>query len=141
MKHFLKGICEEASNKEEKILSIAQDIISLYSNNDKKRIPKDIRLGLVLKRPVRLKELITLLNNLGHSVSYDNILRIDATSAAGILEPNDGYSTIPTNIRENTFTQTTSDNGDYGQENNSQHVTNQYLELSETYAHNAIPCL
>ena len=92
-------------------------------------------LGLVLKISVRSKEFITLLNNLGHSVSSDNILHIDTPFAAGILEANDGYSTVPTNIRENSFIQAASDNGDYGQENNSQHVTNtvlyQYLKLFE----------
>ena len=41
-----------------------------------------------------------LLNNLGHSVSYDDILHIDATWAAGILEANDGYPTVRTNIRK-----------------------------------------
>ena len=63
-------------------------------------MPKNIGLGLVLKRSFRTRELITLLNNLGHSVSYDDIVRIDTTCAAGILEVNDGYSTVPTNIRE-----------------------------------------
>ena len=62
-------------------------------------MPKNIGLGLVLKRSFRTRELITLLNNLGHSVSYDDIVRID-TTCAGILEVNDGYSTVPTNIRE-----------------------------------------
>ena len=143
MKHFLKGICGEASNKEKKILSIAQDIISLHSN-DKKRMPKKTGLGLVFKRSVRSKELITLLNNLRQSVSYEGILRIDTTWAPRILEANHGHSTIPANIRETFFTQAASDNGDYGQENNSQHVTNtvlyQYLKLSGPYVQNTMPC-
>ena len=104
---------------------------------------ENIGLGLVLKRTVRSKELIKSLNNLGHSVSYGDILRIDTTWVAGICEANDGYSTASTNIRENIFTQAASDNGDYGQENNSQHVTNTVLyrcpELSGSYAHNTLP--
>ena len=83
-----------------------------------------------------------LLNNLGHPVSYDDILHIDATWAAGILEANDGYSTVRTNIRENNFAQVASDNENYGQENNSQHVTNtvlyQYRKLSGSYFHNKL---
>ena len=55
------------------------------------------------------------MNNLGHSVSYDDIVRIDTTCTAGILEVNDGYSTVPTNIRVKFFIQAVSDNGDYGQ--------------------------
>ena len=46
-------------------------------------------------------------------------------------------------LEKNIFTQVDSDNGDYGQENNSEHITNivlvHYLEFSESYAHNAIP--
>ena len=79
-------------------------------------------LVLALKRSVRSKELITLLNNLGHSVGYNDILRIDTTWAAGNLEANDGYSAVPINIRENIFTQAASDNGGYDQENNSQRL-------------------
>ena len=124
------------------MLSIAQDIISLYSNG-KKRMPINIGLVLALKRSVRSKELITLLINLGHSVGYNVILRIDTTWAAGNLETYDGYSTVPTN-RENIFTQAASDNGGYGQENNSQRLNNtilyQYPEPSGSYAHNTIPC-
>ena len=78
-------------------------------------MPKNIGLGLVLKRSFRTRELITLLNNLGHSVSYDDIVRIYTTCTAGILEVNDGYSTVPTNIREKILIQAVSDNGDYGQ--------------------------
>ena len=35
LKHFLKGICGEALNKEKKILSMVQDITFLHSNGKK----------------------------------------------------------------------------------------------------------
>ena len=73
-------------------------------------MPKKIELSLVFKRSVRSKELITLLNNLRQSVSYEDILRTDTTWAARILEANHGHSTIPTDIRETIFTQAASDN-------------------------------
>ena len=98
MKHFLKGICGEASNKEKKGTF---NISGYFSHSKGKKImPKNIELGLVLKRSVRSKELIIFLNNLEHSVSYGDVLRIDTTWAAGILEANYGYSTVPT---EKTF--------------------------------------
>ena len=107
-------------------------------------MPKKIGLDLVFKRSVRSKELITLLNNFRQSVSYEDILRTDTTWAARILEANHGHSTIPTDIRETIFTQAASDNWDYGQENNSQHVTNtvlyQYPKLSGSYVQNTVPC-
>ena len=40
---------------------------------------------------------------------------------------NEGYSTIPSNIHPGTFMQAAFDNGDFGQENASQHVTNTVL--------------
>ena len=44
-----------------------------------------------------------MLSKLRHSVSYDDIKHIDTSWATGILEANDGYSTVPTIIRENIF--------------------------------------
>ena len=70
LKMFLNMLCNNYGAKNEKVLSIAQDIISL-SSNGKKRMPKNVGLGLSLKNSTRSKEFITYLNNLGHSISYD----------------------------------------------------------------------
>ena len=43
LRHFSNGICGEASNKEKKILSVAQDIISLHSNGKKKQKKKSLK--------------------------------------------------------------------------------------------------
>ena len=64
---------------------------------------KNIGLRLVLKRFVRSKGIRTLFNNLGHTVSCDDILCINTTRATGILEINNGCSTVPTNFREKHF--------------------------------------
>ena len=63
----------------------------------------------------------------------------------GLIEADEGFATVPTNIRPNVFTQTAFDNGDYGQENNSQHVTNTVLYQYNSYTGscgnvNTIPC-
>ena len=126
MKSFLDKLCDNFGSKHGKVMSIAQDIISLNSNG-KKRMPKNVGLGLSLKNSTRSKEFITYLNNLGHSISYDDVLRIDTTWATSILERGEGYATIPSNVFPLFFTQTASDNGDYSQESNSQHVTNTVL--------------
>ena len=107
----------------DKVQSIAQDIVSAASNG-KKRMPKNVGLGVSLKNSLRSKEYITHLNQLGHSVSYDDIQRIETTWASSKLDSGDGYATLPTNTVSGLFTQAASDNGDCGQENNSQHVTN-----------------
>ena len=67
---FLNLLC---SGPKRKMLAIAQDIISLNSGG-KKRMPKNTGLGMSLKNSLRSKEYITLLNNLGHCISYDDVL-------------------------------------------------------------------
>ena len=83
LKSFLDKLCDNFGSKHGKV--IAQDIISLNSNG-KKRMPKNVGLGLSLKNSTRSKEFITYLNNLGHSISYDDVLRIDTTWVTSILE-------------------------------------------------------
>ena len=53
--------------------------------------------------------------------------RIEARWASDILEKGNGFATLPSNLSEDFFTQAASDNGDYGQENTSQHITNTVL--------------
>ena len=43
------------------------------------------------------------------------------------MNEGEGCSTIPSNIQPNIFAQAVFDNGDYGQENASLHVTNTVL--------------
>ena len=51
------------------------------------------------------------LNNLGHCVSYDDILRVETTWESNIIESGDGYATIPSNIIPCLFAEPASDNG------------------------------
>ena len=126
LKSFLNRIRSNTSGNDKNVSSIAQNITALQSNG-RKKIPKQVELGTSLKSAIRPKELIKYLNNLGHSISYDNILRIDTLWAMGIMNEGEGYSTIPSNIQPNIFTQAAFDNGDCGQENASLHVTNAVL--------------
>ena len=126
LKKFLDLVCRGCTNKDRKVFSIAHDIISVNFNG-KKRMPKNIGLALSLKNSIRSKEFINYLNNLSHCISYDDVFRIETTLATALVEEGEGYATIPTNVKPNFFTQAASDNGDYGQEILSQHVTNTVL--------------
>ena len=117
--HLLQSICGDSR----KVKSIAQDIVSAASNG-KKRMPMNVGLGISLKNSLRSKEYITKLNNLGHSISYDDVQRIETTWASSIIDSGEGYATLPSNTVRDVFSQAASDNGDFCQENNSQHVTN-----------------
>ena len=84
-----------------------------------------------------------MLNKLGHCISYDDVERINTMWATSIIENDGSFATIPTNIRPNIFTQAASDNGDYGQENKLQHVTNtvlyQYPKFTGSFSQNTVP--
>ena len=73
LKSFLNHICSNRNGKDEKVLSIAQDIIALQSNR-RKKMPKQVGLGISMKSGIRSKEFIKYLNNLGHCISYYTIL-------------------------------------------------------------------
>ena len=126
LKEFLQSLCKVREVTNKKTMSIAQDIISLYSGG-KKKMPKNVSLGISIKNCLRSREFIKYLNNLGHCISYDDVLRIETTWTEEIIAAGDGYATIPSNIKRDCFTQAASDNGDYGQECASQHVTNTVL--------------
>lgn len=126
LKTFLSRVCLERPDKEKKVLSIAQDIISLNTNG-RKKMPKQVGLAISLKASGRSKDFIRCLNNLGHCISYDDVLRIETSWAEGLIEEGDGYAMIPSNIVTGSFVQAAFDNADYGQAEASQHVTNTVL--------------
>ena len=123
LKHFLLCLCEASEHKLLKILSIAQSIIFMSSDAQKK-MSKQVGLGVSSKASLRSREYVTLLNKFGESVNYHEVLGIDAYRAEQIIERSDGYATISTNIVFGECTQAAFDNANYGQENASQHVTN-----------------
>ena len=73
LKSFLNHICSNRNGNDKKVLSIAQDIIEFQSNR-RKKMPKKVGLGISMKRPIRSKEFVKCLNNLGHCISYDTVL-------------------------------------------------------------------
>ena len=97
------------------------------SSDGQKKMPKQVGLGVSLKASLRSREYITLLNTFGESVNYQQVLGIDVYWAEQIIERGDGYTTIPTNIVFGEFAQAAFDNADFGQENASQHVTNNVI--------------
>ena len=51
-------------------------------------------------------------------------MRINTKWANDILEEVDEYSTLQSNVKSEIFQQVAFNNGDYGQERNSKHITN-----------------
>ena len=94
LKHFLQCLCGASEHKLLRIVSIAQSIIFM-SSDAQKRMPKQVGLSVSLKASLRSREYNTLLNKFGENV---NVLGIDAYWAEEIIERGDGCATISTNI-------------------------------------------
>ena len=56
---------------------------------------------------------------MGHCISYDEVLCIDAEWVKTLSEKDDSYTIVPTDIASGYFTQAAVDNADYAQENDS----------------------
>ena len=91
-----------------------------------KNVTKACWPGYIFKNNLTSKEYITLLNKNGHCISYDEVLAIEILWAEQLMSNEDGYATLPSNIQssDGCLVQAIADNGDYGQEENSQHITN-----------------
>ena len=57
-------------------------------------------------------------------MKYDDLMRTDTKWANDILEEGDEYATLPSNIKPGIVSQVAFNNTHYGQEKNSQHITN-----------------
>ena len=122
---LLSWMCGTSDYKEQNVLATAQDIKTVASGG-KKMLPKHVDLAISLKNNLRSKEYITLLNKNGHCISYDEDLAIETLLAEQLMSNGDSYATLPSNIQssDSCLVHAIADNGDYGQEENSQHITN-----------------
>lgn len=102
------------------VLAIGQDIVSCNSGG-RKKMPKNVGLGLAIKTMVRGKEIIKMLNHHGHSINYWECEQIDtkwAELSLNQFEDGGGYyqAILPSNIAIGTFVQSAADNADYVQD-------------------------
>jgi hypothetical protein len=109
------------------ILSIGQDIVSARSHF-KVKMPKNVGLGMTVYHLTRSKQIIKLLHNLGHSVSYDEVLRLETALSRNVIQrfAEDGV-VVPSNIHKGSFIQAAADNLDFCEETldgrNTTHAT------------------
>ena len=74
------------------------------------------------------KQIIVLLNRMGHCISHDEMKSVDASLATEVLLQSEEYDTVlPSNISPGSFIQMGSDNDDFNDETidgkNTTHVT------------------
>jgi len=100
-----------------KILAIGQDIIACNSSG-RKKMPKNVGLGIALKTMVRGKEIITMLNHHGHCVNYWDCEQTEtrwAEISLNRFDEGEGYyqAILPSSIEPDVFAQCAADNADY----------------------------
>lgn len=96
-----------------KILSICHDIASLHSKG-RRPMPKSLALGLALRHMTGSKKVTNLVSGLGHSPSYDSILRLETALATKHLEEHN--NDIPSNFEKRNATTLVYDNIDFAEE-------------------------
>lgn len=100
-------------NKDNEILSIAQNIIFAYSNG-KVMTPKHVAVGLAVHQATRSKKLINLLHSTADSISYKDVLVLRDSIAQN--EINNFFKNecvyIPKGMVPNRFLQFAADNID-----------------------------
>lgn len=112
---------------ERNIIMAAQDLVHCASHA-RVKLPKHIGLSMSVKHLTGSKQLITLLNRMGHCSSYEEIEQVETSLANESLARADVSGVIiPTNISPGAFIQMAADNNDINEESidgkNTTHAT------------------
>jgi len=112
---------------ERRIVMTCQDIVHCTSHA-RVKLPKHISLAIAVRHLKGSKQLITLLNRMGHCSSYEEVEMVDTSLATEILAKADQTGvTIPSNILPGGFIQMAADNNDINEETidgkNTTHAT------------------
>ena len=112
---FVNPRCSNPSD-ERHVITIGQDIIHSASHA-RVKTPKHASLAMAVRHLTGSKQIVTILNRLGHCSSYEDIEVIDASLARETLAKADLYGTvIPSNITPGAFVQVAGDNNDINEE-------------------------
>ena len=110
-----KSTCTNKAD-ERRILMLAQDIVFCASHSQAK-MPKHVGLGMTLRHLTGSKQLITMLNRMGHCCSYDDVEVLDTSLAQEVLAKSEMFGVvIPSNIIPGIFVQAAGDNNDINEE-------------------------
>ena len=103
-------------NDEKRILMIGQDMV-FTSTNSRVKTPKHVGLAMTLHHLTGSKQLVTLLNKMGHCSSYCDVEIINTSLAQEISAQSQAYGVvIPSNISPGVFVQCAADNNDLNEE-------------------------
>lgn len=115
------GFCETGepcSNlaDERKIIMTGQDLLHCASHA-RVKLPKHVSLAISVRHLTGSKQMITLLNRMGHCCSYEEVELVDTSLANEVLAKSDETGVvIPSNIHPGVFVQMAADNNDINEE-------------------------
>ena len=126
----------------EKVLNLAQDISAAVANTPN---PKHIGSALHVLKQTMSKEIVTMMNRFGNSISYQDAQRYITTMAQPTDEPEQDKPLIPSNLKSGLFTHCAIDNLDFHEhipDGSTMHGTTHNIyqyprntdDLSSTYA-------
>ena len=112
---------------ERQVLSIAQDVIHCCTNG-RVKLPKHTSLAMCVFHLTSSRNLLTLLNRMGHCCSYDEMRAVDTSIVVEVLAHAEEHGTvIPSNISPGPLVQIAADNNDFIEETldgkNTTHAT------------------
>ena len=111
----LESSCSIAAD-ERRVLCLAQDLIHCASHG-RVKLPKHVGLAMSVRHMTGSKQLVSILNRMGHCSSYDEIESVDTGLAKEILAKSQDCGTvIPSNISPGAFIQFAADNNDLNEE-------------------------
>ena len=101
---------------EKRILMLGQDIVYCASHSQAK-MPKHVGLAMTLRHLTGSKQIIQMLNRMGHCCSYDDIEVMDTCLAHEIITKSEVFGVlVPNNIVPGQFVQAAADNNDINEE-------------------------
>ena len=110
-----KSDCSNYSD-ERKVLCLAQDVIHCVSHG-RVKLPKHLGLAISVRHLTVSKQLVSILNRMGHCSCYSEIESVETGLARECLAKLERDGTvIPSNITSGTFIQFAADNNDINKE-------------------------
>ena len=130
-------------NDEKRILMIGQDMV-FTSTNSRVKTPKHVGLAMTLHHLTGSKQLVTLLNKMGHCSSYCDVEIINTSLAQEISAQSQAHGVvIPSNISPGVFVQCAADNNDLNEETldgkQTTHATTLVVYQREPYGPKLLP--
>ena len=107
-------VCREED--ERRVLMIGQDMIHAVSRG-RAKMPKHVGIAVTLHHVTGSKQIITLLNRMGHCSSYDDVEVVDTSLAREVIKKSENSGVVvQSSISSGVFAQCAADNNDMNEE-------------------------